>query len=122
MEAKVVRLRRTGPRQDCFDFVPRFFGADVSIINDLLLIELSNHIRRGMPLYAAYAALGSVLGCVLLYFIARKAAKRYFTEKAGKHATPFRHGWSRTDSWDSNRSAFAAADTFQNIVCLPRGV
>lgn len=42
------------------------------IINDLLLIELSIQHPLRMPLYAFMAALGSVLGCVLLYFIARK--------------------------------------------------
>ena len=42
------------------------------IINDLLLIELSIQHPARMPLYAMMAALGSVLGCVLLFFIAEK--------------------------------------------------
>src|ERR1043166_1953033 len=39
------------------------------VINDLLLIELSIQHHARMPLYALMASLGSVLGCVLLYFI-----------------------------------------------------
>jgi membrane protein YqaA with SNARE-associated domain len=40
------------------------------VINDLLLIELSIQHPARMVLYASMAALGSVLGCVLLFFIA----------------------------------------------------
>ena len=61
------------------------------IINDLLLIELSMQRPARMPLYAFMAALGSVLGCVLLYFIARKGGEALFHRKAGKHAHAIRH-------------------------------
>ena len=61
------------------------------IINDLLLIELSIQHPARMPLYALMAALGSVLGCVLLYFIARKGGETLFHRKAGKHAHAIRH-------------------------------
>jgi membrane protein YqaA with SNARE-associated domain len=61
------------------------------IINDLLLIELSIQRPARMPLYAFMAALGSVLGCVLLYFIARKGGEALFHRKAGKHAHSIRH-------------------------------
>src|SRR5690242_12161777 len=44
-----------------------------------------------MPLYAFMAALGSVLGCVLLYFIARKGGEALFHRKAGEHAHAIRH-------------------------------
>ena len=62
------------------------------IINDGLLISFSieNHAR--MPLYAFLASLGSVLGCVLLYFIARKGGEAYFRKKAGGRAEVVR-GW-----------------------------
>ncbi len=61
------------------------------VINDLLLIELSIQRPARMPLYAFLAALGSVLGCVLLYFIARKGGEALFHRKAGKHAHAIRH-------------------------------
>jgi membrane protein YqaA with SNARE-associated domain len=61
------------------------------IINDLLLIQLSMQHPARMPLYAFMAALGSVLGCVLLYFIARKGGEALFHQKAGKHAHAIRH-------------------------------
>jgi membrane protein YqaA with SNARE-associated domain len=53
------------------------------VINDLLLIELSIQHPARMPLYALMAALGSVLGCVLLYFIARRGDEAFFHRKAG---------------------------------------
>jgi membrane protein YqaA with SNARE-associated domain len=56
-----------------------------------LLIELSIQHPARMPLYAFLAALGSVLGCVLLYFIARKGGEALFHRKAGEHAHAIRH-------------------------------
>jgi len=61
------------------------------VINDLLLIELSIQHPARMPLYAAMAALGSLLGCVLLFFLARKAGEAFFHAKAGDHAHAIRH-------------------------------
>ncbi len=61
------------------------------VINDLLLIELSVQHPARMALYALMAALGSVLGCVLLYFIARKGGEAYFRRKAGSRAEVIRH-------------------------------
>jgi membrane protein YqaA with SNARE-associated domain len=61
------------------------------IINDLLLVELSMHNPARMPLYAAAASLGSVLGCVVLYFIARKGGEAFFHKNAGVHGPAVRH-------------------------------
>jgi membrane protein YqaA with SNARE-associated domain len=61
------------------------------VINDLLLIELSVEHPARMPLYALMAATGSVLGCVLLYFIARKGGEAFFHKKAGHRAAAIRH-------------------------------
>ena len=61
------------------------------VINDLLLIELSIQHPARMPLYALMASLGSVLGCVLLYFIARKGGEAYFRRKAGARAEVIKH-------------------------------
>ena len=68
------------------------------VINDLLLIQLSMQRPARMPLYAFLAALGSVLGCVLLYFIARKGGEALFHRKAGKHAHAIRH-WVEQDGF-----------------------
>jgi membrane protein YqaA with SNARE-associated domain len=61
------------------------------IINDLLLIQLSMQRPERMPLYALMAATGSVLGCVVLYFLARIGGEAYFHRKAGGRAHAIRH-------------------------------
>jgi membrane protein YqaA with SNARE-associated domain len=61
------------------------------VINDLLLIELAMHHPARMPLYAAMATLGSLLGCVVLFLLARKGEEAFFHKKAGKHANAIRH-------------------------------
>jgi membrane protein YqaA with SNARE-associated domain len=61
------------------------------IINDLLLIQLSMQRPERMPLYALMATLGSVLGCVVLYFLARTGGEAYFHRKAGARAHAIRH-------------------------------
>jgi membrane protein YqaA with SNARE-associated domain len=60
------------------------------VINDLLLIELSIQKPARMPLYALMAMTGSVLGCVLLYFIAKKGGEAFFRKKAGGRAQVIR--------------------------------
>jgi membrane protein YqaA with SNARE-associated domain len=60
------------------------------VINDLLLIELSIQHPMRMPLYATMAGLGSVLGCLLLYFLAKKSEEAFFHKKAGPHALAIR--------------------------------
>jgi membrane protein YqaA with SNARE-associated domain len=60
------------------------------VINDLLLIELSIQHPLRMPVYAAMAMIGSVLGCVLLYFIAKKGGEAFFHSKAGDRAHAIR--------------------------------
>jgi len=61
------------------------------VINDLLLIELSIQHPLRMPLYATMAGLGSLLGCLLLYFIAKRGEEAFFHKRAGKHAHAIRH-------------------------------
>ena len=60
------------------------------IINDLLLINLSIQQPARMPLYAFLAALGSVAGCVVLYFVAKKGGEAFFHRKAGARASTIR--------------------------------
>ena len=61
------------------------------VINDLLLIDLAIQHPPRMPLYALMAASGSVLGCVLLYFIARAGGEAFFHKRAGERAKTIRH-------------------------------
>jgi len=62
------------------------------VVNDLLLIELCIQRPARMPLYASMAALGSILGCVLLFFIAEKGGEALFHKHAGKRAQAI-HNW-----------------------------
>lgn len=61
------------------------------IINDLLLIDLSIQHPARMPLYAFLASFGSVTGCVLLYFIAKKGGEAFFHRRVGPRAAMIRH-------------------------------
>jgi membrane protein YqaA with SNARE-associated domain len=62
------------------------------IINDLLLIQLSVSNPARMPYYAAMATLGSVGGCLFLYYLARKGGEAMFHKHAGKRAQHI-HAW-----------------------------
>src|SRR5579859_1042025 len=62
------------------------------VINDLLLIELSIQHPARMPLYAFLAMLGSVIGCVLLFYIAEKGGEALFHKHAGDRAQAI-HNW-----------------------------
>jgi membrane protein YqaA with SNARE-associated domain len=44
-----------------------------------------------MPLYAFMAMSGSVLGCILLYFLAEKGGEAFFQKKAGRRARVIQH-------------------------------
>jgi membrane protein YqaA with SNARE-associated domain len=68
------------------------------VINDLLLIELSIQKPALMPLYATMALCGSLLGCVLLYFIAKKGGEAFFHNKAGDRARAIRR-WVETNGF-----------------------
>lgn len=61
------------------------------VINDLLLIELAIQHPLRMPLYAGMAMIGSVLGCVLLYYLARAGGEAFFQKKAGARGRAIRH-------------------------------
>ena len=61
------------------------------VINDLLLIQLSIRQPARMPLYASMAALGSLLGCVLLFLLAREIEEAAFHRKVGARGEAIRH-------------------------------
>jgi membrane protein YqaA with SNARE-associated domain len=64
-------------------------------LNDLLLIDLSIQYPLRMPYYAALATVGSLVGSVLLYFIARKGEEAAFHKKAGSQAPQIHHWMER---------------------------
>ena len=61
------------------------------VINDLLLIQLSMRQPARMPLYASMAALGSLLGCVVLFLLARKVEEAAFHKRVGARGHAIRH-------------------------------
>ncbi|PYU10169.1 MAG: hypothetical protein DMG29_18020, partial [Acidobacteria bacterium] len=74
-------------------FVVAFLDSSVlsfPVINDLLVIQLSIWSPARMPYYALMATLGSVGGCVLLYFLARKGGEAMFRRLAGARAESIR--------------------------------
>lgn len=70
-------------------FVVAFLDSSVlsfPFVTDALVIELSLQRPARMPYYASMAALGSLLGCVWLYLLAKKGGEAYFHRHAGKGA------------------------------------
>jgi CubicO group peptidase (beta-lactamase class C family) len=74
-------------------FVVTFLDSSVlsfPFVADAVVIELSIENAARMPLYAAMAALGSLAGCIWLYWLAKKGGEAYFHRHAGKHAVKAR--------------------------------
>jgi len=70
-------------------FVVAFLDSSVlsfPILNDLLIIHLSIQNPARMLWYVLAATLGSVFGCVVLYYIARKGGEVWFRKRAGARA------------------------------------
>jgi undecaprenyl-diphosphatase len=53
------------------------------LVTDLSLMELSSRHPLRMPYYAAMAAIGSVAGCIWIYFLARKGGQAYYRKSQG---------------------------------------
>jgi membrane protein YqaA with SNARE-associated domain len=56
------------------------------VVNDLLVVNYSILNPARMPYYALMATAGSVLGCILLYVLARKGGEALFHKYAGARA------------------------------------
>ncbi|MFZ3218085.1 MAG: VTT domain-containing protein [Candidatus Acidiferrales bacterium] len=66
-------------------FVVTFFDSSVlsfPFFPDAMMIELSIQNPLRMPYYAAMAALGSLAGCIVLYFLAKKGGEAFFHKHA----------------------------------------
>jgi membrane protein YqaA with SNARE-associated domain len=53
------------------------------LVTDLIVIELSSRTPVRMPYYAFMAALGSLVGCIWIYALARKGGQAYYRKKQG---------------------------------------
>jgi membrane protein YqaA with SNARE-associated domain len=53
------------------------------LVTDLLLMELSSRHPLRMPYYAAMAAIGSLAGCIWIYWLARKGGQAYYRKTQG---------------------------------------
>ena len=76
-------------------FVIAFLDSSVltfPVINDLLLIDLTIRNPARMLYYAAMTTLGSVGGCLFLYYLARKGGEAMFHKHAGPRAQHI-HAW-----------------------------
>lgn len=56
------------------------------LLTDLMLFDLSSLHPIRTPFYAAMAALGSVAGCVWIYYLARKGGQVYYRKTQGHPA------------------------------------
>lgn len=64
----------------CSSFIDSSF-LPLPLVTDLLLMELSSLHPLRMPFYVAMAALGSLLGCICVYWIARKGGEAFYHSK-----------------------------------------
>jgi membrane protein YqaA with SNARE-associated domain len=53
------------------------------LVTDLLVMELSSRHPLRMPYYAAMAAIGSLAGCIWIYWLARKGGQAYYRRTQG---------------------------------------
>lgn len=61
------------------------------VVNDLLLIDLCVQNPERMPLYAALSLMGSVAGCILLYYVARRGGEAFLQKRSGARAHKIQH-------------------------------
>ena len=70
-------------------FAAAFLDASVlslPVINDLLVIHLSLKNPAAMPYYVLMALLGSLVGSIFLYYLAKKGGEVMFRKKVGPRA------------------------------------
>jgi membrane protein YqaA with SNARE-associated domain len=53
------------------------------LVTDLILMDLSSRHPVRMPYYASMAALGSLGGCIWIYWLARKGGQNYYRRRQG---------------------------------------
>ena len=53
------------------------------LVTDLALMELSSRHPMRMPYYAGMASVGSLVGCIWIYYLARKGGQAYYRKTQG---------------------------------------
>src|ERR1700746_1416247 len=53
------------------------------LVTDLALMELSSRHPMRMPYYAGMASVGSLVGCIWIYYLARKGGQAYYRRTQG---------------------------------------
>jgi membrane protein YqaA with SNARE-associated domain len=66
----------------CSSFIDSSF-LPLPLVTDLFLMELSSLHPLRMPFYVAMAALGSLGGCICVYWIARRGGEAFYHQKRG---------------------------------------
>ena len=61
------------------------------LVTDLLVIELSSRHAMRMPYYVGMATLGSLGGCIWIYWLARKGGEAYYRRTQGRAPGPIRN-------------------------------
>lgn len=92
------------------------------IINDGLLVDLSIDHPARMPLYATMATLGSVLGCVVLFYVAEKGGEALFHKHAGDRAQAIRKWVVHNGFWGMLFAALLPPPTPFKLFVIAAGV
>lgn len=62
------------------------------LVTDLIVIEFSSRHPLLMPVYAGLAALGSLIGSIWIYLLARRGGQAYYEKKRGRMKGKI-HAW-----------------------------
>ena len=86
-------------------------------VNDLLIIYLSTKYPERMPFYASMTTAGSLVGCFLLYAVARKGGEVFLRKRFSAGARRPRHGAlpALRPAGGGRAVAAAAADAVQDL-------
>lgn len=92
------------------------------VINDLLVIKFSIENPVRMPYYAFMATLGSVAGCILLYYLARKGGEAVFKRQAGARSAKIKAWLARNAFLSVFTAAMLPPPTPFKLFVLAAGV
>jgi membrane protein YqaA with SNARE-associated domain len=67
-------------------------------LTDVLVVEATIHKREWTPYYVLSATLGSLFGCLVLYYLARRGGEAFFKRRARRFGNRV-HGWVRNHAF-----------------------